>query len=158
MADEIPVVELQPLRVGKAFRKPLEAGRTPEYWAWNSMVTRCTCPKDKRYFRYGGQGVTICARWRHDYDAFLFDMGRRPAPGYSLVRKDRGAPYSPDNCRWATKREQQRNRRDSTFLTFEGFTANLRYWAEELGIPHQTIRGRLARGWTVEQALTTRSR
>jgi hypothetical protein len=152
-----PVFEITPIQLGKARRIPGEAGKSPEYAAWNGLVTRCTCPKDKRYPRYGGRGITVCDRWRHDYDAFLFDMGRRPGPGYSLERKKNNGPYAPDNCIWGTKKEQQRNRRDSTFLTFEGHTANSHYWAEEMGIPHQTLRGRLARGWPVERALRTRS-
>ena len=82
--------------------------RSPTYNTWRSMVSRCTCPSDTAYRQYGAKGVTVCERWR-TFTAFLADMGERPE-GLSLDRIDNAKGYEPDNCRWATRTEQNRRR------------------------------------------------
>ncbi len=82
--------------------------RTPEYKAWQSMIQRCTNPKNHAYARYGGRGITVCDRWLAGFDAFLADMGPRPE-GHSLDRVDVNGNYEPRNCRWATLSEQNAN-------------------------------------------------
>ena len=84
-------------------------GRTPEYRAWESMVQRCTNPKHAKWKTYGGRGIAVCDRWR-SFAAFLEDMGLRPSTEHSLDRKDNDRGYEPGNCRWATRKEQMRNR------------------------------------------------
>lgn len=79
------------------------------YWIWSDMVGRCTRPTHTRYASYGGRGITVCDRWM-DVANFYADMGDRPA-GRSLDRTDNDKGYSPDNCRWATAKEQRANRR-----------------------------------------------
>lgn len=79
--------------------------------SWEMMIQRCTNPKATGYENYGGRGIKVSPRWR-SFKRFLEDMGQRP-PGTTLDRIDTNGDYEPDNCKWSTKSEQQRNRRDS---------------------------------------------
>ena len=127
----------------------------PMYVVWCGIVQRCENPAHAAYPRYGGRGITICTRWRRDFMAFYEDMGPRPTPGYSVDRIDNDGPYSPENCRWATAKEQNRNCRTNRMLTFQGETLCLAEWSERTGIKQTTLLQRLDRsGWSVERALT----
>lgn len=83
---------------------------TVEYRTWSSMIQRCTNPRARNYKHYGGRGITVCARWRDSFEAFLADMGPRPAK-LSIDRINVNGNYEPGNCRWATQIEQVRNQR-----------------------------------------------
>ena len=94
----------------------------------------------------------FCERWE-SFENFFADMGRRPSAAHTLDRIDNDGNYEPGNCRWATKKQQQRNRRTNRLLTFSGETHCAAEWAERLGIPYATLLARL-RKWPVERALT----
>lgn len=81
-----------------------------EYWTWRAMRRRCTDPTHEKYPDYGGRGITVCARWLNDFDAFVDDMGRKP-PGLTIERVDNDQGYDPFNCVWATYIEQAANTR-----------------------------------------------
>jgi hypothetical protein len=86
---------------------------TPEYKTWGNIRQRCYNPKHISYKYYGAMGVTVCDRWEKSFENFFADMGKRPSRDHSIDRKNPNGNYQPDNCRWATEKEQQNNRRNS---------------------------------------------
>lgn len=127
----------------------------PEYAIWSALKNRCLNPNDARWDSYGGRGITICQKWADSFRAFIGDLGSRPTKEHSVERIDNNKPYQPGNCRWATRKEQARNKRNNRMLTLAGTTQCVSAWAEETGINRKTILFRLNSGWSVEKALTT---
>lgn len=129
---------------------------TPEHRCWSAILTRCTNKNVANYPRYGGRGINVCERWLHSFENFYADMGPRPSPKHSIDRKDNDGNYEPDNCRWATRREQTLNREVTNRLTYNGVTKPLSDWAVEYGLRPSTLYKRIYRhGWDVERSLTT---
>lgn len=147
------------LRITKAKTRHGEAivgSVTAEYKIWRGMLGRCLNKTNPAWMDYGGRGIGVCDRWR-SFENFLADMGRRP-DGLSLDRIDNNKGYSPDNCRWATRKEQARNRRSSAMIEYKGECRALVEWAEITGISVSAITQRLRAGWDVEMALTVPQR
>jgi hypothetical protein len=127
---------------------------TPTYSVWRSMIKRCYQTNTISYASYGACGISVCERWRK-FINFYIDMGPRPG-GHTLDRIENSGNYEPDNCRWATREQQSRNRRCARLLTFNGETLNLVEWATRRGIRKDTLQRRLDKyKWPIEKALIT---
>lgn len=124
---------------------------------WTGIKTRCFDKNDKTYKRYGGRGISMCQEWKDDFTKFR-DWAL--ANGYSdeltCDRIDNDKGYSPDNCRWATYKQQGRNTSKNTLLTINGETLAAAEWAERNGIQKELVYGRLKKGWTPEEAVSTK--
>lgn len=131
-----------------------EAEFNSEYRSWKAMRSRCNCKKTTHYERYGGRGITYDPAW-DDFNNFLADMGPKENPKLELERIDNEKNYCKENCRWATRKEQTRNRggkRATRLYTFEGKTMCIADWAREIGITPQSMQKRLNKGWPLEKA------
>jgi hypothetical protein len=126
---------------------------TPEYQSWVAMISRCEDPTHRSYARYGGRGIGVCKRWRASVQAFVADLGPRPSSEHSLERITNESNYEPGKVRWATRKEQARNRSSNRLITFDGKTMCLVEWAEHLNMKAVTIRQRLNRGFPLEVVL-----
>jgi hypothetical protein len=126
----------------------------PLYPTWSAMINRCSNPNKQGYENYGGRGITVCDSWK-DFGQFCEDMGDKPE-GTSLDRIDNNKGYSPDNCKWSTRFEQNRNTRANRYLTANGKTQIMADWASETGLSEQVIKRRIdVYGWSEQDALTT---
>lgn len=126
-----------------------------EYESWTCMKTRCLNPNCAAYALYGGRGIGIDPSWM-DFKNFLKDMGNRPNKSYSLERIDNSKGYCASNCKWATRQEQNANKRTNRFISFRGITLMLKDWAVRTGIHRRTISSRIHLGWPLELALTVK--
>lgn len=126
-----------------------------EYEIWSGMIKRCTNPNNKSYARYGGRGVKVCQRWLESFKNFYADMGDRPSSLHTLDRKENGGDYTPDNCRWATQKEQQRNRGNNRRVEYKGELVTIAELAEISGIRYSVLFRRLFKWkWDVDKAIT----
>jgi len=123
---------------------------------WMDMWRRCEKPGDPAHRWYGGRGIKVCGEWQ-DFAAFRqWAVGAGYRDDLSIDRIDCDGDYSPENCRWATMKVQNRNRRNNARLTAFGETKTLAEWQEDSRcvVTYGAIRFRLAKGWTPEDAIT----
>lgn len=147
---------LQSARVGNQNGRKHGAatgGTTPEWRAWKGMRQRCNNPNNPRYPLYGGRGIKVCDRWQGSFQAFLEDMGERPAEGWSLDRIDVNGNYERTNCRWANQQEQCRNQRRNRILVYEGVEMTMAELCEKAGVDSSHIRYHIGKGRTADEAV-----
>lgn len=127
---------------------------TKVFRIWVGMHSRCTNPKETGYENYGGRGIRVCDRWQ-SFEAFLSDMGEPPSSRHQIDRERVNENYEPGNCRWATPKENCRNRRNNRIIEFDGKSLCITEWASRIGVTHQALRRRIdILNWPVERALT----
>lgn len=128
---------------------------TPEYGVWKAMKDRCIREKNPQFKDYGGRGISVCGRWMDSFQNFLADMGPRPSDDLTLERIDNNGNYEPGNCRWATMTEQRRNTSRNVYLVYRGRRVTLMELSEISGLAWMTLKGRLERGMSPEEAAET---
>jgi len=123
-----------------------------EFRTWVDMLRRCHQPVYSGFSDWGGRGIKVCVRW-HTFANFFADMGRRPSKFHSIDRINNDGDYEPGNCRWATKKEQSRNRRNSVFVFYAGREMPLGDACELAGLRWGTVWRRIKKlGWPVSEA------
>lgn len=127
----------------------------PLYRVWVHMKERCNNPKNKRFKHYGARGIKVCDEWEHSYRKFEeWAMANGYKTGLSIDRIDNDKGYSPENCKWSTYVEQNRNRGNyNRLITYNGKTQCIAAWAEEVGLTDSALRVRIKKGVPIERAL-----
>ena len=137
------------------FRKHGQTG-TRLYQTWINMKGRCYNEKNHSYEDYGGRGITVCEKWRYDFQTFE-DWALKNGYEESLTidRVDVNGNYEPENCRWANYEQQARNTRTAVMITVNKSTRHLLEWCEITGADYDTVYGRIRHGWEEVEALIT---
>lgn len=140
-------------KMGKANATHSEYG-TRLYHVWQGMKQRCSYAKGFAYTDYGGRGIYVCDEWRNSFEEFRdWAMANGYRDDLSIDRIDVNGNYEPSNCRWATMKIQQNNRRNNRLLTINGVTMTLAGWADKTGISSACIANRLSYGWPEQDLL-----
>jgi hypothetical protein len=123
-----------------------------EYNAWLNAKKRCFRPNNPKYADYGGRGITMCPEWKDSFPAFLRDMG--PVPdGYSLHRVDNDGNYEQGNCCWASRKEQDRHKRNNKYLEHGGVRQTQADWAKSLGMSSSELHQKLMHGHALAELI-----
>lgn len=126
------------------------------YRIWRNMLNRCECKSHTEYNRYGGRGITVCDEWKDFITFYDWAMSHGYSDDLTIDRINVNGNYCPENCRWATTKEQSRNTRRNRILEYNGKSQCVADWESETGIPRTLIQQRIDRlGWSVEKALST---
>lgn len=121
-----------------------------------AMTYRCHNPNCAIYYKYGAKGIKVCDEWRDDKFKFYdWAMSHGYKENLSIDRIDNSKGYSPDNCRWATNKQQSNNRTSNHLVEINGEIHSIAEWADLVGIKQETIYKRLKSGWTNERAVFT---
>jgi len=131
--------------------------KTRIYSIYKGMKDRCRYKTNDNYERYGGRGIRVCEEWLADYMNFYnWAINNGYKEGLTLDRIDPNKNYEPDNCRWATYKEQANNTRRNNYITYNNKTHTLTEWSEILGIKRSTLSNRIVtKKWDIKKALTT---
>lgn len=137
--------------------------RHPLYQAHYDMLRRCYDSSRKDYPHYGGRGIVVCEDWKEPggkgFENFLQDSKHFTGNGGEIDRRDVNGNYCPENCKWATRKEQTRNTRFNNVIEYEGESLCMAEWAERLNIPYRMLQDRLGKlGWSVHKAFTHKMR
>ena len=126
------------------------------YRIWLNMKQRCNNPNNKDYAHYGNRGIKVCTEWENSFDSFRdWAIENGYAAELTLDRKNNDRGYCPDNCRWATRKEQVNNRSNNLTFTYKGITHTLAEWSEIYGINASTLHDRVMRlGYSFEEAIS----
>lgn len=126
------------------------------FMVYQAMRHRCYNPSDTRYKNYGGRGIKICPEWLEDYKIFKkWALAHGYGPKLSIERMDVNGDYCPENCRWITLSQQQRNKTNNRRIEYGGENKTLIEWCELFNLSYKAVHARLNNGWGVEKALET---
>ena len=126
----------------------------PLYTKWLNMRDRCRNPKNPKYPRYGGRGITVCKRWE-SFKKFYEDMNPSYQVEMTIDRIDNNKGYSPNNCEWTTRQKNNTNTARAIFVTYKGEKRLLKTWCDELSLQYDIMRHRINHGWAIEEAFST---
>lgn len=156
----MPWSDMEKKRLNTIRRKtdPIISVRDKLYNVWRGVKKRCLNPNHYAYHQYGGRGITICDEWISNFQAFYeWALNNGYRVGLTLDRINNNGNYEPNNCRWATWKEQGNNRRTNVFVTFNGKTKSMSQWADELGITREALYRRIhVYNMPLEMALTAK--
>ena len=122
--------------------------KTKAYRAWMAMKARCRYPKNRSYRYCGAKGVRVCERWMESFANFHADMGDPPTVRHSMDRIDTNGHYEPRNCRWATRRQQDWNKRGTMRVQVGDESLTVVDIQERTGLTRAAIRNRIRKGWS----------
>lgn len=136
------------LKIERAIETHTKHGKRKSalYSTWGNMLDRCRNKNMECYPNYGGRGISVCAEWVNDFGAFSSWAEGKWKTGLTLDRIDNDGPYSPENCRFATRKEQNRNKRTNVFFTFRGAERTIAEIAELTGLNYNTVNYRIKAG------------
>lgn len=126
------------------------------YVIWWNMVRRCTDPLCDSYAGYGGRGIAVCAEWRNNFEAFRdWALANGYRDDLTIDRRDPNGNYEPDNCRWATPKQQANNRRTNRICTYKGVTGTMAELCDIFDLDYMLVNNRVQKGWSIEDAMAT---
>lgn len=132
------------------------ANKEKLYEVWKNMKRRCKDKNNNRYEFYGGKGIVVCEDWDNDYLSFRnWAMNNGYKDNLTIDRIDNNGNYEPENCRWATMKEQLNNQSRNRLLTYKGETKTMSEWATKLNITYGAINHRVQRDWSMERIVNT---
>lgn len=126
------------------------------YRIWSHIKRRCNDTKSEAYKYYGKRGITICNEWLDFTTFYKWAIDNGYKDGLTIDRIDNNKGYSPDNCRWITRKKQANNRRSCLYFDYQGKTQNLMEWCNELDLDYKLVNSRIKKlGWDFEKAINT---